>query len=277
MNLALTLWWPKIFVGRANYETSESIDKQLQMARRPLVSVIIPAYNEAVGLGETLESLNKIRQTEYLNLEVIVAVNGSNDATELVARRQADKVFVLTERNAAEARNIGAHAAMGEILIFLDADNQVGPNVISQLVDLVKSDTVGTCSSYPSIVYLKSFVISKLKNFVHALGLVRGANGLVFCHQDLFTKHGLEFDPKIKLGEFHDFIYRARKKIGAKYTYAKIRGGCRVSSDRYEKVGYFKNFLFWARFTCIVHLFGARSIFKRQTDPTPFEREYWQN
>ena len=277
MNLALTLWWPKIFVGRANYETSESIDKQLQMARRPLVSVIIPAYNEAVGLGETLESLNKIRQTEYLNLEVIVAVNGSNDATELVARRQADKVFVLTERNAAEARNIGAHAAMGEILIFLDADNQVGPNVISQLVNLVKSDTVGTCSSYPSIVYLKSFVISKLKNFVHALGLVRGANGLVFCHQDLFTKHGLEFDPKIKLGEFHDFIYRARKKIGARYTYVKIRGGCRVSVDRYEKIGYFKNFLFWARFTCIVHLFGARCIFKHQADPTPFEREYWQN
>src|SRR3989338_10259334 len=120
MNLALTLWQPKILLGGLIMKQASQIDKQLHMARPPLVSVIIPAYNEAVGLGETLESLNKIRQTEYLNLEVIVAVNGSNDATELVARRQADKVFVLTERNAAEARNIGAHAAMGEILIFLD-------------------------------------------------------------------------------------------------------------------------------------------------------------
>lgn len=277
MSFTFTLQLPNFLGARRLGQIGAASENGGIYQNKPLVSVIIPACNEENRIGETLENLMRIKKTEYSNLEIIVAVNGSSDGTEVVARRYTDRVLILGDGNSGQARNEGARLARGEVLIFLDADNQVGPSVIAQIAHHISPDSIGTCSFYPSVVYLKSFVARKIKNLIHALGLVRGANGLVFCHADLFKARGIYFDPKIRLGEFHDFIYRARKQTGAKYTYIKIRGGCRVSVDRYERVGYFRSFLFWVRFTLIVHLLGARNVLKRATDPTPFENEYWGN
>lgn len=91
----------------------------------PLVSVIIPAYNAETFLERTLRSV--LTQT-YLNLQVIVVDDGSQDQTAEIVRRiaqQDERVTLLQQPNAgvAAARNLGIHHAKGEFIAPIDADD----------------------------------------------------------------------------------------------------------------------------------------------------------
>ncbi len=89
----------------------------------PRVSVVIPAYNAAATLPETLDSV--FRQS-FADLEVIVVDDGSTDATRDVLATYGDRVRVLRKANEgkpAATRNLGVRAARGEYVAFLDADD----------------------------------------------------------------------------------------------------------------------------------------------------------
>ena len=90
----------------------------------PLITVIIPVYNGAEYVGETIESA--LRQT-YRNLEVIVVDDGSTDATLSVLQsyaHQDERVRVISQPNSgvSKARNTAIAAARGEFIAPLDAD-----------------------------------------------------------------------------------------------------------------------------------------------------------
>jgi glycosyltransferase involved in cell wall biosynthesis len=98
----------------------------------PLVSILIPAYNAAPWIGETIESA--LRQT-WPRKEIIVADDGSTDGTLAAARRYASKnVRVLTQANqgAAAARNLALAASQGDFLQWLDADDLLAPDKIEK-------------------------------------------------------------------------------------------------------------------------------------------------
>ena len=82
-------------------------------------SVIIPAYNSAATLRACLEAL---KNQSYPPHEIIVVNDGSTDETALIAAEF--DVILLSQPNAgqAAARNLGALAATGDILLFTDAD-----------------------------------------------------------------------------------------------------------------------------------------------------------
>ena len=105
-------------------------------ASNPLVSVIIPAYNAADFLGETLDSV--LAQT-YKNLEIIVVDDGSTDTTPNLLDSYGDRIKVLRQTNAgqAAARNNGARSAKGELLAFLDSDDLWDPDKITRQVELL--------------------------------------------------------------------------------------------------------------------------------------------
>ena len=86
------------------------------------VSVIIPAYNAAPFLAETLESV--LAQTVPAS-EIIVVDDGSTDGTGEIAKSYEPRVNVVTQANrgVTVARNAGAAAAQGAWLAFLDADD----------------------------------------------------------------------------------------------------------------------------------------------------------
>lgn len=98
------------------------------MQKRDLTSVIIPCFNQAKFLGETLESV--FAQT-YPRYEVIVVDDGSTDGTAKVAAR-FDPVRTLRQRNRglAAARNAGFRASAGRFVVFLDADDRLLPNAL---------------------------------------------------------------------------------------------------------------------------------------------------
>jgi glycosyltransferase involved in cell wall biosynthesis len=92
------------------------------------VTIIIPCYNQARYLSESIESA--LGQT-HRDLEVIVVDDGSTDATAKVAGRY-ERVRLLRQFNQGQAvaRNCGLAAARGDYVVFLDADDRLLPHAL---------------------------------------------------------------------------------------------------------------------------------------------------
>lgn len=97
----------------------------------PLVSVIIPCYNAARFLRDTLASV--FAQTD-VELQVLVIDDGStDDSAEIVTREFPQVELIRTEnRGASHARNTGLDCARGEYIQFVDADDVLAPDKIAR-------------------------------------------------------------------------------------------------------------------------------------------------
>jgi len=96
-----------------------------------MVSVIIPVYNGGQTLSACLEVLR--RQT-HPPAEIIVVDDGSTDDTVVVAERFGVRILSQAHAGPAAARNRGAHAAQGDILLFTDADCAPAPDWIERML-----------------------------------------------------------------------------------------------------------------------------------------------
>ena len=100
------------------------------------VSVIVPVYNSEEYIGATLDSI--INQ-DFRNFELIVIDDGSTDnSLEIINRKLSGteishKVIHQKNSGVSGARNRGIDAANGEYLVFIDADDYVSENHLSQL------------------------------------------------------------------------------------------------------------------------------------------------
>jgi glycosyltransferase involved in cell wall biosynthesis len=101
----------------------------MRKVSRPLVSVIIPAFNSERFLGEALASVSA--QT-YAPLETIVVDDGSSDGTAAVARAHPEVSLIEQENSGpSAARNRGFHASRGEFVAFHDADDLMTPDKLA--------------------------------------------------------------------------------------------------------------------------------------------------
>ena len=119
---------------------------------RPLVSVLIPAYNVERYGAKTVRSV--LDQT-YPNVEIIVVDDGSTDQTLDVLRQfEAQGVRVIAQANAGAcvARNRALAEASGEYLQYLDADDLLSPDKIERQVDLLSRSPEG-CLAIGGTVY----------------------------------------------------------------------------------------------------------------------------
>ncbi len=106
----------------------------------PLVSVIIPAYNQAEFLPATLQSV--LNQT-YPHFEIIVVNDASTDNTDEVMKGFKDPRirYIVHEQNQrlSAARNTGILASRGEIIFLLDADDLFHPEKLQRHVEFLKA------------------------------------------------------------------------------------------------------------------------------------------
>jgi glycosyltransferase involved in cell wall biosynthesis len=109
---------------------------------RPLVSILIPAYNAEEWIAETIQSA--IGQT-WPRKEIIVVDDGSKDRTAEVLRRFASKqILVVSKENqgAAATRNHALRLSQGDYIQWLDADDLLAPDKVeAQIASLHESDS----------------------------------------------------------------------------------------------------------------------------------------
>src|SRR5947208_10643307 len=99
---------------------------------KPLVSILIPAYNAEAWIADTIQSA--LAQT-WPRKEIVVVDDGSRDATFAVARRFASsEVKVVTQPNsgAATARNKAFALSRGDFIQWLDADDLLAPDKLAR-------------------------------------------------------------------------------------------------------------------------------------------------
>ncbi|MBP51541.1 MAG: glycosyl transferase family 2 [Opitutae bacterium] len=102
-------------------------------------SIIIPAYNEALYLSNTLDSLGLCSSAlSKARGEVIVVDNNSTDSTSEIAKKSGARVVFQPKRGISLARNAGAREARGKVFFFVDADTQVPAKAFIQAYDLMK-------------------------------------------------------------------------------------------------------------------------------------------
>lgn len=116
-------------------------DDVTRAARRRMMSVIIPAYNESAYLPKTVPALRRAASRVFrdCDVEIIVVNDGSTDDTATVAVQLADAVAEGSRRGIGQARNVGARHARGDVLVFVDADTVVEETVLSAIYESWRS------------------------------------------------------------------------------------------------------------------------------------------
>ncbi|MDX1630538.1 MAG: glycosyltransferase family 2 protein [Thermoanaerobaculia bacterium] len=115
---------------------------------RPLVTVLVPAYNEEEVIGAKIENCLELSYPRE-SLEVLVVSDGSTDGTDEEVLRLAaihpDTVRLLHRERAGKAfaLNLGAEAAQGEILVLTDANAMLERDALARLVEPFADPGVG--------------------------------------------------------------------------------------------------------------------------------------
>lgn len=118
-----------------------------------LVSVIIPCYNGATYVAETI---NSVLQQTYKNIEIIVIDDGSTDKTkDIILSIQSPLLKYIHQKNSgvSAARNKGKTIAKGEFILYLDADDILESEFVEKRVQLLefRADVIFACSDALSI------------------------------------------------------------------------------------------------------------------------------
>ena len=118
----------------------EHVTRRVKLPSYPKVSVIVCSYNGGQTLRACLESLLEI---DYPNYEVVVVDDGSTDDTPAIIERFKDEPIIrpVRQRNMglSYARNVGAHAATGDVFAYTDGDCMADPDWLYFLVGTLLS------------------------------------------------------------------------------------------------------------------------------------------
>jgi cellulose synthase/poly-beta-1,6-N-acetylglucosamine synthase-like glycosyltransferase/spore germination protein YaaH/peptidoglycan/xylan/chitin deacetylase (PgdA/CDA1 family) len=197
-----------------------SVDQDYQ----PLVSVIVPAYNECGVVGRTIRS---VLENDYSRMEIIFVDDGSTDGTaDAVEREFSGNPFVriIRQENGgkAAALNNGIAQSTGEIVVGLDADTQFPEQSISRLVRHFADPRVGAVAGnvkvgnrinlltrWQALEYITSQNVDRLAYAqLNAVTVVPGAVG-AWRRRALEEAGGYLTDT---LAEDMDLTWRVRRK-----------------------------------------------------------------
>jgi len=189
------------------------------MGKTPLVSIIVPTYNNENTLEACLLSL--IKQT-YSNKEIIVVDDGSTDGTASLLSKMALKypplkIISAEHRGIAATRNLGVKYSAGDILFFGEADAVYNHDYLEKAVTcLAASPTMGgVCVTGGPLKTKSTFATEciEVENQIQHKLIREGKLGpfyaWVFRRETLDTIGG--YDERLKQGEKKDFFQRMKK------------------------------------------------------------------
>jgi len=132
----------------------------------PAISIVIPVHNGGEKFRRCLKTVSALQPPP---MELIVVGDGDTDGSADMAAQFNAKVIRLAERGGpARARNVGAWRARGEILLFIDADVAVPPNLLHCVIEGFDAapHAAAVMGSYDCDPFAQG-VISQYKNLLH--------------------------------------------------------------------------------------------------------------
>lgn len=111
----------------------------------PLVTMVTPVFNQVDYIVETVESV--LAQT-YAPIEYLVIDDGSSDGTADAVRPYADRLKLISQRNAgqAETLNSGWSSARGRYIGYLSGDDVLRPEAVARMVAALEADPAVVCA-----------------------------------------------------------------------------------------------------------------------------------
>lgn len=218
----------------------------------PFLSIIIPMYNTENYIRATLES---IRIQDFDDYQIIVVDDGSTDSSLAVAKEYAvkdERISVLHKENGGQssARNLGMRYAGGEYILFVDSDDQLAPNVLGRMTEIVRGNELDILRGKLLVINGEHEEVDESVDFPNQLmtgreKLILGNISYSMCAY-MYRRSFLE-ENRIQFieGVFHedmDFIVRAyvfAKKvmdIDVVFYYYYMREGSTTNSISTKKV-----------------------------------------
>lgn len=204
----------------------------------PKFSVIIPARNEEGFIGRCLDSIVVASKPYASQVEIIVAINRCTDRTEEIARFYGAIICHTEARNLAAIRNTAAGRATGEIILTIDADSWMTPNMLTEIDRALSSGKYigGGVAMYPerfSLGLLLTGVVLGVFALRH-----RVSGGLFWCYRKNFI--ALDgFDESFLTAEDVDFAKRLRElgKMQGKKFKTLWKAAIGTSCRKWDKFG----------------------------------------
>lgn len=166
-----------------------------------MISFVIPAWNEERLIGRTIETLHGSARDAGAAYEIVVSDDASDDATAEIARAAGARVVRCGRRHIAAARNAGARAAAGTLLVFVDADTIVPAAVLRGAIDAVRRGAVGggALVRFDGRIPLYARALTPLFGRVFMAGRL-AAGCFLFCTREAFEAAG-GFDETLYVSE----------------------------------------------------------------------------
>ena len=218
-------------------ENKEKIDNE------PLISIIIPVYNEENYLKDTI---NAVINQEYKNLEIIIVDDGSKDNSRKIIDYYANidnriKTIYKENSGVSNSRNIALDSAMGKYVCFMDADDYISKDYVSYLYKILKETNaeislVPTPQKFTSQSNIDFNISSENKDDKIEIWTGKKATEEMLYYRikesswcklismDLINKYKIRFNPELKCGEGFNFcttcLQRAKRvAVGHKIIY----------------------------------------------------------
>lgn len=139
------------------------LETDIQVLARPLVSVVMPAYNSSSTI---VESIGSVQAQSISDFELLVVDNGSGDNTrelvkDITKHDSRVKLLFCNDKGAFQARNHGIKVAKGRYIAFLDSDDLWTSDKLKRQVDfMIQNNATISCTAYQPFVSINGNVCS---------------------------------------------------------------------------------------------------------------------
>ncbi len=210
------------------------------------ISVIIPAYNEALYIGKCLSSIEKNRSESIC--EVIVVDNGSDDRTsKIVAQFPFVTIISEPKKGASYARQKGLLHATGDLIAFVDADTMITPDWAQKAINEFTTNKNLVALSGPVMYDLSSWHSLLVETYFNicVMPLSKVTGSLILCGNFVVKKDAIMqiggFDTTIAFyGDDTNIARRLRKvgKVAFKKKFLISTSARRLKEEGIMKTGF---------------------------------------
>lgn len=151
--------------------------KDKKLVTLPLVSVVIPAYNEEESIKESIKSVLKLDYPRE-KLEIVVVNDGSTDLTEekaeqVIKENQNFNIFLINKKNGGKgsALNAGLKVIKGEYFVCLDADSFVQNNALKKLLPHFDRPDVAAVLPALKVAQKNSNLFQKMQHYEYIINM----------------------------------------------------------------------------------------------------------